>query len=111
MHHFYETLLTKHVEWRLSLDDLAFDSLNYISASWLERLFEVNEVYKMVCGIVKDKAQRPNGVFTAFFKGCWDVANENVMYVFQEFFSFHNFEKFLHTTFIALIPKLWGHHS
>ena len=34
-----------------------------------------------------DKAPGPNGFTIAFFKFCWDIMEENVKQVFQEFFT------------------------
>lgn len=42
---FNEALFTETVDWRLNLNGLVFDFSDTISTSWLERLFEVNEVY------------------------------------------------------------------
>lgn len=105
---FYEVLLTETADWRPNLDDLVFDSLDSLSASWLERPFEENEVYQVVCGMVKDKAPGLDGFSMGFFQVCWNVVKVDVLRVFQKIFNYQKFEKSLNATFISLIPKIVG---
>lgn len=62
----------------------------------------------MVRKIVKDKTPSTYSFSIGFFQSCWDAVNEDLMKVFQEFFSVENFEKSFNVTFIAFIPKKIG---
>lgn len=68
-------------DWRPNLHGLVFYSLDPISVSRLERPFEINEVYQVVCGMVKDKSPAPDGFSMAFSQAYWDVVQEDVMRV------------------------------
>lgn len=63
--HYYENLLTEPTYWRPKLNDLFFESIDLQSATWLERPFDEDEIYKVISGMVKDKAP----IQMAF---CWD---------------------------------------
>ncbi|XP_041027999.1 uncharacterized protein LOC121267971 [Juglans microcarpa x Juglans regia] len=58
--------------------------------------------------MAKDKALGPNGFSMVFFQVCWKIVKEDVMLIFQEFFSFKKSEISFNATFIALIPKKAG---
>lgn len=60
---FYQELFIEHVNWRLLVDGLSFDSIDEIEASWLEREFEEEEVRKVVKAINGNKALGPDGFF------------------------------------------------
>ncbi|KAG6731071.1 hypothetical protein I3842_01G111400 [Carya illinoinensis] len=45
-----------------------------------------------------------------FFQICWEILKDDLMKVFQEFYSFGKFEKCLNTTFLALVPKRVGYN-
>lgn len=83
-------------------------SLYSFSTSWLERPLEVNEVYQMVCGMVKDKALGPDGFSMAFLQAYCDVVHEDVMWTFQELFSFISLKSQNNVTIIALNSKIVG---
>lgn len=42
---FYEKLFTEQFSWRHVVDDLSFDSIDEVVASWLEIDFEKKEVW------------------------------------------------------------------
>ncbi|KAF5450369.1 hypothetical protein F2P56_030729 [Juglans regia] len=71
----------------------------------LERAFEEVEVFEVVRKMAKDKAPGPDWFFMGFFQTCWEVLKDDLMKVFQEFYSDRKFEKSLNATFLALIPK------
>lgn len=103
----YEALLHKSADQRPTLDGFVFYFLDSFSTSWLERLFEENKVYQVVYGMVTDNAPSPDGFSMPFFQACWDIEKVDIMKVFQEFFSFHKFEKSFNATFITLIPQIF----
>jgi hypothetical protein len=41
---FYQKLFTEQCRWRPSVDGISFDSILEVVASWLERVFEEEEV-------------------------------------------------------------------
>lgn len=84
---------------------MVFDSLDPLRANWLERAFDEDDIFQVVSRMVKDKAQDMDGFSMPFFKVCWENVKEDVMRVFQEFFSIKKLEKFRNATFIALIPN------
>jgi hypothetical protein len=55
-----------------------------------------------------DKAPGLDGFSMAFFQACLDAFNANIMGVFREFHACSKFEKSLHATLIALVPKKYG---
>lgn len=62
--------LSEVADWRPNLDGLVFDSLDSITAGWLERPFEGNEVYQVVCGVVKHKGPAQMDFLCFFFQTC-----------------------------------------
>ncbi|KAG6695250.1 hypothetical protein I3842_09G087800 [Carya illinoinensis] len=105
---FYSSLLTETVDWRPKLDGLFFDSLDSVSANWIERPFEEDEMYQVVCGMRRDKTPGHDGYTMAFCQDCWEIGRVEVMEVFHEFYDYQKFEKSLNATFISLIPKRLG---
>jgi hypothetical protein len=55
------------------VDDLSFDSIDEVVASWLERDFEKNEVWEVVKAMDGDKASGLDGHFMVFIQACWVV--------------------------------------
>jgi hypothetical protein len=43
------------------VDDLSFDFIDEVEASWLQREFEEREVWEVVKGLNGDKEPNPNG--------------------------------------------------
>lgn len=105
---FYESLLTKHYNWRPRQDNLGFDSFDAGEAARLETPFEEREVLEVVKGMDRDKALGPDGFSMAFFQDCWSVIKEDIMVVFSDFYARGKFEKSVNVTFISLIPKVFG---
>jgi hypothetical protein len=71
------------------------------------RVFEEDEVRKVVSAMNGNKASGPDGFSMAFFQACWDVLKVD-MKVFREFHAGGLFEESLNASFIALIPKVPG---
>ncbi|XP_041004178.1 uncharacterized protein LOC121249544 [Juglans microcarpa x Juglans regia] len=103
----FEELLLEPFDWRPRLNGLDFEAIDQTSIVWLERPFE-EEVQQVVRKMNRDKAPSSDGFTMAFFQTFWEVVKEDVMQVFQEFFTFGKFEKCLNATFIALVPKKVG---
>jgi len=88
------------------VDDLSFESIDEVEASWLEREFEEREVWEVVKAMNGDKVSGADGFSMAFFQACLVVLKEDVMKVLHEFHVSGKFEKSLKATFLALIPKI-----
>jgi hypothetical protein len=88
--------------------DLSFDSIVAAKASWLERLFEEEEVRGVVKAMNGDKALGPDGFSMVFFQACWDVVKEDIIKVFCDLHARGKFERSLNDSFITLILKLLG---
>jgi len=57
------------------VEDLSFDSIDEVAASWLERDFEQNEVWEVVKAMTGDKTLSPDGYSMAFIQallGCFE---------------------------------------
>lgn len=58
-----------------------------------------------VWAIAGDKAPRPDGYGSQFFKDCWEVVSKDVVSGVMEFFQIARMSKSLNTTTITLVPK------
>jgi hypothetical protein len=105
---FYESLFTESHSWRPRLDNLGFDTLSTTEAASLEDPFEEKEVWEVIKGMDRDKAPGLDGFSMAFFQECWEVIKGDFMAVFSEFHDSGEFVKSINSTFIALIPKVYG---
>lgn len=74
----------------------------------MKRLFDEEEIKKVVWSIEDEKAPGPDKFSMAFFKQCWEVVKNDLMDTLN---NFHD-EAFLdlgsNATFISLIPKFEG---
>ena len=59
----------------------------------------------------RDKAPSPDGFKVALYQECWDVIKEDLMKVFQEFYSSGIINQSTNATFIALVPKKSQSHK
>ena len=87
------------------LDDVDFSSILVEDASWLDRPFEEEEVFRVITDFNDDKAPGPDGFSMAFFQSCWSVLKTEIMAVFHNFHTQGVFEKSFNASFLALIPK------
>jgi hypothetical protein len=62
----------------------------------------------VIKGMDRDKAPGPDGFSMAFFQDCWGVIKGDFMAVFSEFYDRGEFVKSINSTFITLIPKVYG---
>ncbi|RVW29523.1 Transposon TX1 uncharacterized 149 kDa protein [Vitis vinifera] len=74
----------------------------------LEWSFLEEEVIKALSKLKGDKASRPDGFSSAFWKFCWPIVGGEVMQVFEEFHSQNIVVRSLNATFLVLIPKKGG---
>ncbi|XP_042984680.1 uncharacterized protein LOC122313599 [Carya illinoinensis] len=58
--------------------------------------------------MVKDKFLGPDEFSMGFFQACWAILKDDLMKVFQEFYSAEKFEKSRNATFLALKQKKVG---
>jgi hypothetical protein len=65
---FYQKLFTEQCRWRPMVDDLSFYSIMGSEAFWLERVFEEEEVRKVVSVMNGNKSFGPDGFSMAFFQ-------------------------------------------
>ncbi|GKE60615.1 protein LAZ1, partial [Tanacetum coccineum] len=64
------------------------------------------EIKTAMFDIGNDKAPRPDGYTSMFFKKGWDVVDADVCKVIHDFFSNGKIRKEINHTFMALIPKI-----
>ena len=102
---FYQKLYTEDTNCRPMLDGLDFLSISAEEATWLERLFEEEEIFNVVLLMNGDKSPRPDGFPMASYHACWPILKGDLMAVFSEFHEFGTFERRLNATFLTLIPK------
>jgi hypothetical protein len=74
----------------------------------LEAPFLEKEVKDVIFGMDGNKALGPDGFSLAFFQACWEVLKKDIMAIFSDFHACGQFEKSLNSTFISLIPKVFG---
>ena len=71
----------------------------------MEQPFSEEEVWGVIRNSNGNKAPGPYGFNMHFIKDQWGSIKEDVMKLFDAFFSSGNFDKRLNKSFIALIPK------
>ena len=82
---FYRRFYLEDVAHRPVLDDVDFSSISMEDASWLDRLFEEEEVFGVITDFNGDKAPGPDGFSMAFFQSCCGVLKTEIMTVFHNF--------------------------
>jgi hypothetical protein len=103
-----ESMFVESMSWRPKLDDLEFESLFEDEAVSLEAPFLEKEVKNVIFGMDGNKAPGSDGFSLAFFRACWEVLKKDIMAIFSDFHARGKFEKSLNSTFISLIPKVFG---
>ncbi|KAL2246058.1 UNVERIFIED_CONTAM: hypothetical protein Sindi_2874000 [Sesamum indicum] len=68
--------------------------------------FTLNDVKQAVSDIADDKAPRPDGYSSGFFKAAWPVVGQEVTKAVLKFFSTGKLLKQVNSTLLALIPKV-----
>uniref|UniRef100_A0A2N9HC79 Reverse transcriptase domain-containing protein n=1 Tax=Fagus sylvatica TaxID=28930 RepID=A0A2N9HC79_FAGSY len=102
---FYQQLYIEDTTCRPLLDGLAFSPISPAEASWLERPFEEEEIFKVISNMNGDKAPDPDGFPMSFYYACWPILRSDVLAVFSEFHEYGSFVRSLNATFLSLIPK------
>jgi hypothetical protein len=85
------------------VDDLSFDSIDKVAASWLESDFEEREMWEVVKAMNGDKA---SGIDGLLYGVLLVVLKEDVMKIFCDFHASGKFKRGLNVTFLAPIPKI-----
>ena len=98
--HFKSRQVIKLKDWHYN-----FKSLNECSARLLERPFSEEEVWNVIRRSDRNKAPSLDGFNMHFIKSQWSLIKEDVMVVFDIFFSSSILDCRLNTSFIVLIPK------
>jgi hypothetical protein len=91
-----------------TLDGLKFLLLDFAEADWLERPFQEEEVLQLLLSMDGDKGLGPDGFTIAFFRSCWFIVKDDLIYIFHNFHEHELIKKSLNATFIALILKKIG---
>ncbi|GJV27544.1 putative RNA-directed DNA polymerase [Tanacetum coccineum] len=81
---------------KLSLDD----------AEFMVRLVSHEEIKAALFSMEDDKAPRPDGFSSKFFKASWSVVGPEFFKAIQDFFSKGKLLKEINATIIALVPKI-----
>uniref|UniRef100_M1D672 Uncharacterized protein n=1 Tax=Solanum tuberosum TaxID=4113 RepID=M1D672_SOLTU len=101
---FYSKLYTEPESWRPSFEFRGCPTVSAEENEWLQRPF-TEEVLQTIKQCDGDKAPGPDGFTISFFKECWDILKEDLMYTILNFHMRNFFEKSFNATFIPLIPK------
>ncbi|KAL2237301.1 UNVERIFIED_CONTAM: hypothetical protein Sindi_0921800 [Sesamum indicum] len=67
--------------------------------------FTTDDVRQAVFDIAEDKAPRPDGYSSGFFKAAWTIVGQEVSLPVLDFFNTGRLLKQINTTLLALIPK------
>ncbi|XP_026459582.1 uncharacterized protein LOC113360270 [Papaver somniferum] len=105
IHQFYTDLFTARTSVTPTFDNLKFRRIDSVQQQWIERVFEEEEVPKVIklCGA--NKAPGPDGYNLEFYKVCWNILKGDIMAAVNEFFSKGRLDWRLNTSFLKLIPK------
>ncbi|KAL2236609.1 UNVERIFIED_CONTAM: hypothetical protein Sindi_0852600 [Sesamum indicum] len=74
-------------------------------AAYLVEPFTTDDVKNVIFDIAEDKAPRPNGYSSGFYKAAWSVVGQEVTKTVLDFFSTGKLLKQINCTLLALIPK------
>ncbi|KAK1284157.1 hypothetical protein QJS10_CPB21g01155 [Acorus calamus] len=74
----------------------------------LEARFTEKEVKEVIFGAEVDKAPGPDGFGLQFFQEFWEAVKDDIMEMFDDFFSSLSGIGSINATFLALIPKKEG---
>jgi len=94
------------VDFRPSVDDLAFKVISIEEGSSLTNLFSEEEVKCAIWDCDSFKISGPDGVNLGFFKDFWEVLKGDLMHFFHELCVHGKLTKEINSTFIVLIPKV-----
>ena len=89
----FKSLLSDTGEWRANLEGLNFQRINEAEAERLETPFTVDEVFTTLSNLNGDKALGSDGYTLAFWQFSWDIAKNDIIRMFKEFFEIGKFVK------------------
>ena len=98
--HFNYSQVIRLNDWSCHLRHLSVNK-----AKFLEQPFSVEEIWEVIRKSDGNKAPGPDGFNMHFIKTHWNLIKEDVMKVFDCFFSSGTFDYRMNAFFIALIPK------
>ena len=99
----FKNLLSSTEDWRPSVSDLSFATLEAREVVRLEEPFSKEDVFDALRGFNGDKALRLDGYSMAFWQFSWEFVKEEVMGFFKEFHEHNCFVKSLNATFLVFI--------
>ncbi|KAE8705169.1 hypothetical protein F3Y22_tig00110430pilonHSYRG00357 [Hibiscus syriacus] len=102
--HFQEQFSCNKRGWQ-AIFNLDFKRLSTMAASNLELPLSLEEIRDDVWSCDDSKAPGPDGFNMLFFKKCWEMANDDLVKVFEKFYRNGNLEKNVNSSILALIPK------
>ena len=108
---YFRRLYTKPERNSWKIEGLDWSPSFAQSVEWLDRPFLEEEVRFEVFQLNRDKAPGLDGFTMALYQECWDVIKEDLMKVFQEFYSSGIINQSTNATFIALVPKKSQSHK
>ena len=89
----FKSLLSDTGEWRANLEGLNFQRINEAEAERLETPFTVDELFTALSNLNGDKALGSDGYTLAFWQFSWDIAKDDIIRMFKEFFEIGKFVK------------------
>ncbi|GKF72751.1 hypothetical protein Tco_0208865, partial [Tanacetum coccineum] len=103
----YEEFLGNHsVCDDLNIDGLFHSKVSDQSCLSMVRDITNNEIKNAMFNVGDDRAPRPDGYASTFFKKGWDVVGDDVCNAVRDFFLNGKLLKEVNHTFLALIPKV-----
>ncbi|XP_022014439.1 uncharacterized protein LOC110913930 [Helianthus annuus] len=81
-------------------------SLSEAEANMLEVPFSINEIKAIVWECDGDQAPGPDGFNFNFVKKCWSGIQDDILKLFNKFYTDGSLNKCCTSSFIALIPKV-----
>lgn len=105
---FYENVFTESVVSRPIFDNLVLPSISVHNSIMLEKLFEEEEVRKVIWSFGTNKSPGPDGYTMEIFKEIWDIIKGDLRAVMKEFETTGRLDWRLNCTNVVLIPKRDG---
>nr|GEX07717.1 hypothetical protein [Tanacetum cinerariifolium] len=95
-----------HVRDPSNISDLFKRKLSMEEAAFMVRDVTDKEVKEAMFQIDGNKAPRPDGYTSSFFKKAWNIVGRDVCCAIKEFFSTRKMLKEINSTLIYLVPKI-----
>ena len=104
----FQQLLSEEPNWRVDIEGLHLQCLNFRETEVLELPFIKEEIHSALMEMNGNKAPSPDGFTVTFWQARWEFVNEEIVDLFKEFYDQRSFAKSLNTIFLVLIPKKGG---